>query len=85
MKFFTYRQSKGFYTALLTNNWKKSNGESLQPIDPNLFDVVVESCKEGVRKPDPRIFQLCLERLSLSPEACVFLGQGMGFFSELKL
>ena len=67
-------QSNGFKTALLTNNWKKSNGESLQPMESSLFDVVVESCKEGVRKPNPAIFQLCLERLELSPDQCLFLG-----------
>jgi FMN phosphatase YigB (HAD superfamily) len=28
-----------------------------------LFDLVVDSCEEGVRKPDRRIFELTLQRL----------------------
>ena len=33
----------------------------------------VESCLEGICKPDPRIFQLCLQRLSLQPSEAIFL------------
>ncbi|KAI9142604.1 HAD-like domain-containing protein [Paraphysoderma sedebokerense] len=39
----------------------------------SLFDVTIESSVEGVRKPDPRIFQLCCKRLDLDPTECVFL------------
>ena len=35
------------------------------------FDVVVESAVEGLRKPDPRIYELVCERLGVTPaEAC---------------
>ena len=34
------------------------------------------SCELGLKKPDPRIFQLCTERLSLSPEECLYVGDG---------
>lgn len=34
---------------------------------------VVESCLEGVCKPDPRIYRLCLERLGLQPSESIFL------------
>ena len=34
---------------------------------------VVESCLEGVCKPDPRIYKLCLERLGLQPSESIFL------------
>ncbi len=40
---------------------------------PGLFDVVVESAIEGMRKPDPRIFQIACERLEIEPAEAVFL------------
>ena len=39
----------------------------------SLFDVVVESAIEGVRKPEPRIYQIACERLSIEPSRAVFL------------
>lgn len=39
----------------------------------SLFDVVVESAIEGVRKPEPRIYQIACEKLSIRPEEAVFL------------
>ena len=37
------------------------------------FEMVIESSVEGVRKPDPAIYQLACTRLGVAPEACVFL------------
>jgi putative hydrolase of the HAD superfamily len=37
------------------------------------FDAVIESSKAGVRKPDPRIYQMMCERLAVAPEDCVYL------------
>ena len=39
----------------------------------SLFDVVVESSIEGVRKPDPRIYEIAAERLGVTPQESVFL------------
>jgi putative hydrolase of the HAD superfamily len=61
-------------TALLTNN--------LRPIDPAtpvaqrllpLFDVVVQSAVEGVRKPDPEFYRRACERLGVEAHECAFL------------
>ncbi|QUD86939.1 HAD-IA family hydrolase [Phenylobacterium montanum] len=38
-----------------------------------LFDAVIESSKTGIRKPDPRIYQMMCELLEVAPEACVYL------------
>jgi HAD superfamily hydrolase (TIGR01662 family) len=40
----------------------------------HLFEVVVDSHHEGVRKPDPEIFQRALARMGVQPDACVYLG-----------
>jgi putative hydrolase of the HAD superfamily len=42
------------------------------PVD-EVFDVVVDSGFVGMRKPEPGIYELTLERLELPGEACVFL------------
>lgn len=64
----------GLKTGALTNNWADDPGRR----DPTslvveLFDVVVESAVEGVRKPDPRIYRLVCDRLGVEPTATVFL------------
>ncbi|HEY2427725.1 MAG TPA: HAD-IA family hydrolase [Acidimicrobiales bacterium] len=38
-----------------------------------LFHVVIESSKVGLRKPDPRIYELACRRLGVDPEEVVFL------------
>jgi putative hydrolase of the HAD superfamily len=37
------------------------------------FDIVVESSKVGVRKPERRFYEIACELLDVRPEACVFL------------
>jgi putative hydrolase of the HAD superfamily len=63
-------------TALLTNNvreWEPLWRAKLPEID-ELFEVVVDSAFVGLRKPDPAILELTLERLGgVAPERCVFL------------
>ena len=38
-----------------------------------LFDAIIESSKAGVRKPDPRIYQMMCELLAVAPAHCVYL------------
>lgn len=37
------------------------------------FEHVIESSKAGVRKPDPRIYEMMCEALKVDPKACVYL------------
>ena len=37
-----------------------------------LFDAVIESSKAGLRKPDPRVYRLAEDRLSVPREAIAF-------------
>ncbi|MBW2393966.1 MAG: HAD family phosphatase [Deltaproteobacteria bacterium] len=61
-------------TALVTNNVKEFSPvwRKLLPVD-ELFDVVIDSSEVGIRKPDPRIFHLALERLGIEPHEALFL------------
>jgi putative hydrolase of the HAD superfamily len=38
------------------------------------FDVMLDSAEEGIEKPDPRLFQLALERSQSRPEETVHVG-----------
>jgi putative hydrolase of the HAD superfamily len=38
-----------------------------------LFDVIVLSAEEGVKKPDPQIYKLLLDRLQTQPDETVFV------------
>jgi epoxide hydrolase-like predicted phosphatase len=68
-------RDRGLRTGLVTNNIAefRDGWRSLVPVD-ELFEIVVDSSEEGVRKPDARIFALALERLDdVDPARCVFL------------
>lgn len=57
--------------AALTNNWITDDGGTglLRP----LFDVFIESAVIGLRKPDPRIYELACRELAVIPPEAVFL------------
>jgi epoxide hydrolase-like predicted phosphatase len=69
-------RGRGVRAALLTNNvreWEPLWRSKLPELD-ELFEVVVDSAFVGLRKPDPAIFELTLERLGgVAPERCVFV------------
>ncbi|MET4065759.1 putative hydrolase of the HAD superfamily [Bradyrhizobium sp. S3.2.6] len=68
-----------FKTGCITNNLPANaigsmTGRSLYVAEVMvLFDHVIESAKIGLRKPDPRIYQLMVETLKVDPETCVYL------------
>jgi epoxide hydrolase-like predicted phosphatase len=66
-------RAAGYRTAILTNNVKEWGRYWKESIPLDLFDVIVDSCDVGLRKPDPAIFLLTCERLGVIPEAAVFL------------
>ncbi|MGW3952982.1 HAD-IA family hydrolase [Streptomyces sp. NPDC004752] len=67
-------RAAGVRVALLSNSY------GMHPYDPyaklgvwDLCDVHVISEREGIAKPDPRIYRRCLELLELPGEDCVFV------------
>jgi len=68
-------RAHGLRTAALTNNWAHDNERAAPqtPHDALAFDVVVESAREGLRKPDSRIYTLVLARLDVVGPEAVFL------------
>jgi putative hydrolase of the HAD superfamily len=61
-------------TGALTNNWPRPEGAESPGIGDGLgFDVVIESAVVGLRKPDPRIYELALSKLGVDAAEAVFL------------
>jgi putative hydrolase of the HAD superfamily len=67
-------KASGLQLALLTNNVAEfgEHWRATFPID-ELFEIVVDSSSVGMRKPDPAIYRLTLERLRVTPEATIFV------------
>ena len=69
------KAERGLRLAMLTNNvreWEPRWRAMLPDIDAT-FEVIVDSAFVGMRKPDPEIYRLTLDRLDLPAEACVFI------------
>jgi epoxide hydrolase-like predicted phosphatase len=61
----------GVRTALVSNSW----GVHRYPHDlfDELFDGVVISGEEGIRKPSRRMYELGAQRAGVTPEVCVYV------------
>ena len=46
------------------------------------FDTVILSYKVGVRKPDPKIYQIAINQLQLAPEEIIFVDNNQENFGE---
>jgi putative hydrolase of the HAD superfamily len=71
------QRRSGLRTALLTNNvreWEPLWRAKLPEVD-EIFEVIVDSAFVGMRKPEPGIYELTVERLGdgLRPDECLFV------------
>jgi putative hydrolase of the HAD superfamily len=72
-------KAAGLATACLTNNIAGGTVSVDGEVRPDVaavmvrFDIVLESSKLGVRKPEPAFYTLACEQLGVTPEECVFL------------
>lgn len=42
----------------------------------SFFDAACLSCEQGLKKPDPEIFRLCMDKLNVAPGECIYVGDG---------
>jgi putative hydrolase of the HAD superfamily len=75
-------KAEGFGIGCITNNVKAGRGAAMARSEDKAlqiesimarFDHVIESSKAGVRKPDPRIYQMMCDTLNVEASACVYL------------
>ena len=75
-------KSHGYLTACLTNNVLSTPDDRSAPDAAKRkeiaailerFDALIESSKVGVRKPEPRFYEIACETVGVEPSQCVFL------------
>ncbi len=68
------RDERGLRLALLTNNVREwePRWRAMLPVE-DLFELVVDSAFVGMRKPEPEIYELTLQRLGLPAGAALLL------------
>jgi putative hydrolase of the HAD superfamily len=73
---------EGYILGCITNNVPAGKGagmagttEKAEAIAAIMarFDHIIESSKAGIRKPDPRIYQMMCDALGIAPENCIYL------------
>ncbi|MBA1148257.1 HAD-IA family hydrolase [Ectothiorhodospiraceae bacterium WFHF3C12] len=76
------RIREAYRVACITNNVRAGEGRGMQrsaematEIEAimDLFEMVIESSKIGVRKPDPRIYEHACEAMAVAPQEVVYL------------
>ena len=75
-------KAEGFTISCITNNVPAGKGAGMAMDDEKAaavkdimrrFDHIIESSKAGIRKPDPRIYQMMCEALEVEPAQCIYL------------
>lgn len=62
-----------YKTGLISNALPDARAMFASKLDGDLFDILVFSGEEGVKKPDPEIFRRALARLAVRPEESIFV------------
>lgn len=71
---FDYAQDLRYKLGILSNHAKEWSEYMKQSFDLfKSFDQIIFSCDIGLRKPDPKSYQIALERLQSDPNECVFI------------
>lgn len=75
-------KATGLKLGCITNNVPAGKGAGMSTSEQKAaavadvmarFDHIIESSKAGIRKPDPRIYAMMCEALSVAPERCIYL------------
>jgi putative hydrolase of the HAD superfamily len=66
-------KSEGYKTGLISNCSHEGAAAWESTPFPAFIDVVVLSCLAGLQKPDPRIYQIAVEKLEVEPQGCIYI------------
>ena len=68
-------RARGFKIGMITNGGGETQRRKIASLGiEDAFDVILISEIEGIRKPDPVIFQRALERLGVTADQAIFVG-----------
>jgi putative hydrolase of the HAD superfamily len=63
-----------YKTGIISNAWASARAAITHKFAvADLFDAIILSAEEGVKKPDPRIYQIALARLDVMPAETIFV------------
>ncbi|RIX53682.1 HAD family hydrolase [Paenibacillus nanensis] len=64
-----------YQTALITNGRTAIQYGKIDKLDIRKdFDCILVSEEAGVKKPDPTIYRMAIDRLGLQPDQCIYVG-----------
>ncbi|MFA4952655.1 MAG: HAD-IA family hydrolase [Candidatus Pacearchaeota archaeon] len=76
----------GYKIAILSDQWLISRNAVMPKKLYKKFNLVVISYEVGIRKPNPKIYKLILEKLDLPPKECLFIdNQKWNLFPAKKI
>lgn len=68
-------KNRGIALGMITNGFTKFQNLNLQALGiHNLIDTILISEQEGIKKPQPEIFLRALEKLGVTPEESLYVG-----------
>ena len=67
---------KGMLTGLISNCFSEEAAVIKDSVLYPFFDAVCLSYDEGICKPDPEIYRRCVEKLGVSADECLYVGDG---------
>lgn len=68
-------KNKGILLGMVTNGFTKFQNLNLKALGiHNLIDTILISEQEGIKKPQPEIFLRALEKLGVTPEESLYVG-----------
>jgi len=73
LKFVKKAKKQGIATAIISDMWHLSKRSLVLKKFYRIFKPVILSCDIKIRKPNPEIYRLTLEKLKIQPEEAVFI------------
>lgn len=74
MPVLNYLKTAGVKTGVISN-WEASLPEFLRDMGlSHAFNLTVSSVEERIEKPSPRLFEIAMQRLGVSPSECLYVG-----------
>lgn len=73
LEYYASLKARGVRLAILTNNVREWQPRWMPLLPEGLFELIVDSGFEGVRKPEPEIYARTLSRLGLGAGDCAFV------------
>jgi len=67
---------RGYKIGLITNCFSEEQEVIMLSELFQYFDVAIMSCEIGLKKPDRRIFELCVDKLEVDAHECLYCGDG---------